>query len=69
MILGKQVKNRTLFFFGATAIALRAVLQVLIDRGGHSTGTTDFFLGVLFGVGIGLLMLVAWRSVRKSQLR
>jgi hypothetical protein len=59
MILGKQLNNRVLFFFGAAALALRSGLQVLIDRSGHTTDTTDFLLGVLMGVGIELPGLVA----------
>ena len=64
MILGRNLKTSTLFRLGAAALALRAVAQFLLDRSSRSTNLSDFSLGVLFGVGIGLLMIVAWRSCR-----
>ena len=56
--------NSTLFFFGAAAIALRALLQPLLARGGASSNATDFALGVLLGIGTSFLMMVAWRIGR-----
>jgi hypothetical protein len=65
MIWLTGVKTTTLFILGAVALALRSTIQLLLDRSGHSNNATDFGLGVLFGVGAGLLMIVAWRSARK----
>ena len=60
------MKNRALFQLGLAAIALRGVLQMLLDRTHHSTDLTDFALGVLFGVGIGMLILFVWRNGRRG---
>ena len=59
------MKNKTLLVLGIAALALRGVLQTLVDRAGRSTDFTDFAFGVLFGVGIGLLILSVWR-MRKA---
>ena len=59
-----NLKTSTLFRMGAGAVALRSVLQLLLDRTGHANNVTDFALGVLLGVGIGVLLIVAWRSGR-----
>ena len=64
MILGRNLKTSTLFRLGAAALALRGVAQLLLDRSSRSSNVTDFFLGVLFGTGVGLLMIVAWRKGR-----
>jgi hypothetical protein len=56
-----RLPSRTLFVSGATVLAARSVLQLLVDRAGRSNDLTDFGLGVLFGIGAGLMMLVAWR--------
>jgi len=61
------MKNSTLFRLGLAAIALRSVLQMLLDRTHHSTDLTEFVLGVLFGAGIGMLMLFVWRNGRGSR--
>ena len=58
------MKNKTLLALGVAALALRGVLQTVIDRAGRSNDLTDFGLGVLFGVGIGLVILFVWRSRR-----
>jgi hypothetical protein len=55
------MKSKTLFVLGVAALALRGVLQTVVDRAGRSTDFTDFAFGVLFGVGIGLLILCLWR--------
>lgn len=60
-----RIKTSTLFCLGVAAVAFRSVLQLLLDRTGHSNNITDFILGMLFGLGIGLLMIVAWRSGRR----
>ena len=57
--------NKTLLILGTAALALRGLLQTLIDRAGRSTDFTDFAFGALFGVGIGLVILFVWR-MRKA---
>jgi hypothetical protein len=59
------MKQKTLLILGLTALALRGLLQTLVDRAGRSTDFTDFAFGVLFGVGIGLVILFVWR-LRKA---
>jgi hypothetical protein len=65
MSLLNRFKTATLFRLGLAALALRGVLQLLVNRAGHSSDITDFALGMLFGVGAGLLMIVAWRNGRR----
>ncbi|HEX3068286.1 MAG TPA: hypothetical protein VHX14_06905 [Thermoanaerobaculia bacterium] len=62
-----NAKTSTLFCCGLAALAMRGTLQLLLDRTGHSNNTIDFLLGVIFGIGIGLLILVAWQSGRKGR--
>ncbi len=65
MIFRNGFKTSTIFRLGLGALALRSVLQLLLDRTGHSNNVTDFALGVLFGLAVGLLMIVAWRNGRR----
>ena len=65
MTLLTDVKSKNLFVAGAFALALRSVLQHFVDRSAYANDATDFGLGVLFGIGAGLLMIVAWRSGRR----
>ena len=65
MILRKNLDNRLLLITGCALMAARAVLQLLLDRmGGPTRDFTDFAMGLLFGVGLGCLMLFAWRLGR-----
>jgi hypothetical protein len=64
MIYGKRVQNSKLFVFGAALIALRSVFQTFLDRTHRSNDTTDFLMGLLMGVGLGMLMLFVWRLRR-----
>ena len=57
-----RIKTSTLLTLGVTALAVRGVLQLLLDRTGHANNITDFALGVVSGVGFGLLMIVMWRG-------
>jgi hypothetical protein len=65
MIFRHRFKTSTIFRLGLAALALRSVLQLLLDRTGHSNNLTDFALGALFGLAVGLLMIVAWRNGRR----
>ena len=58
------MNNKKLLMLGMGAIVLRSVLQMFLDHIRHSTDITDFALGLLFGVGLGLLMLFVWRNGR-----
>jgi hypothetical protein len=59
-----HAKTSTLLRLGLAILALRGLLQYLVDSTGHSTNITDFALGVVFGVGAGLTMLAIWRNGR-----
>jgi hypothetical protein len=65
MMLLNRFKTSTLLCLGLGLLALRSVVQLLLDRAGHSNNITDFALGVLFGLGAGLAMIVAWRHGRR----
>ena len=52
---------------GTSLVALRSVLQWMIDRSG-ADGGTDFAMGVLQGVGLGCLLLFVWRSAQQRRL-
>lgn len=67
MLFRKNLDNRLLLIVGIAFIALRSVLQLMIDRGGHSNDVTDFAMGLLLGVGIGTLSLFVWRFSRDER--
>ncbi|MEA2491957.1 MAG: hypothetical protein QOH21_3749 [Acidobacteriota bacterium] len=69
MILRHRFTTTTLYLLGLSFVIAGNVLQRLIDRAGRSTDLTDFALGVLFGIGIGMLLLVLWRGRRDCALR
>lgn len=62
-----HLRTTTLFFLGTATLAIATSVRALTDRAGHASATTDFTFGILFGIGIGLMMLVAWRSGRKQR--
>jgi uncharacterized membrane protein YidH (DUF202 family) len=59
--------SKILVFAGLMVAALAAVLRQLNVRGGHATDLSDFRLGVLVGIGIGLILLGLWRHRRDSR--
>ena len=61
-----QLRTRILFFLGTATLAIANSVRAVTDRAGHASNTTDFTVGVLFGIGI-VMMLVAWRSGRKQR--
>ena len=61
-----QLTTRTLFFLGTATLAIATSVRAVTDRAGHASDTTDFTVGMLFGIGI-VMMLVAWRSGRKQR--
>ena len=61
MLLRKNFDNRFLLIVGSGIIALRSLLQYLLGQNGHSNDRTDFFMGLLFGVGAGMVLVYLWR--------
>ena len=59
-----RLKPRVLIIIGICVMAIRAILQMVADRLQHHHDLTDFALGLLMGVGIGLTLLGMWRSKR-----
>jgi len=59
-----NVKPRVLLVIGLFAIALRTLLQTMVDRAHRTTGMTDFLLGIVLGIGIGLIGIAIWRMRR-----
>jgi hypothetical protein len=68
MLMKNRMQGKELFIGGIALIVLRSILQQMVDRTGRSSDATDFLLGILFGVGIGLLMLFVWRLVRSPRI-
>lgn len=64
MSLCTQSKTSFLFVVAALLLAIWNTAQLLIDRAGRTTDFTDFALGIVFGVAIGLMLLVAIRTGR-----
>jgi hypothetical protein len=69
MILRYRITNPTLVVLGLCLIAGGNVFRLVLDRAGRGTDLTDFALGVLFGIGVGILLLVVWRTGRDRVLR
>ena len=61
MLLRKNIDNRLLLIVGSTFTTLCIVLGSILHRSGKSTDISDFSLGIALGVGIGCLILFAWR--------
>lgn len=68
MLLRKPVKTQALVFFGTLLIAIHATLQHYLDHAGRTTDASDFALGIVMGVGIGLMGLAVWRISRDRHL-
>ena len=68
MLLRKPVKTQALIFFGTLLLAIRATLQHYLDRAGRTTDLSDFALGIVMGIGIGLMALAVWRISRDRHL-
>ena len=58
----ERFRENRLMCFGLAAMALRSVLQTILDRNGLSNDVTDFCLGMLMGVGMGTTLLFIWRK-------
>lgn len=59
-----RFKPKTVLLSGLWLMALRSALQTWFDRAGHSSDLSDFLLGVLFGIGLGLTLVGMWRNRR-----
>lgn len=66
MILRRRPAQTTIVL-GLWALALRSILQTALDRSGRTTNLTDFALGLLMGIGIGLVGLGIWRRKRERR--
>ena len=65
-MLLKQARTSTLLRIGLVGLALPAALRLLLVRTGHSSDAIDFGLGMLVGISVALLLLVAWhRGLRR----
>jgi pimeloyl-ACP methyl ester carboxylesterase len=62
MILHKNRAAGKLVLLGILALSLSVALFLLVGRNGHTSDLTDFGVGVLFGVAIGLLIVALIRS-------
>jgi hypothetical protein len=69
MILRHRFSSPTLIVLGLCLIAAGNVFRLVLVRTGRATDLTDFALGVLFGIGLGILLLVLWRTRRDRALR
>lgn len=56
--------SKTLVLLGMIVMALSTVLRQLAVRGGHATDLSDFSLGLIAGIGLGLTLLGIWRNRR-----
>jgi uncharacterized membrane protein YidH (DUF202 family) len=61
--------SKILVLLGFLIMALGTFLRQLAVRGGHATNLSDFRLGVLAGIGLGLILLGIWRSRRTLSAR
>jgi hypothetical protein len=57
-------KHALLMVSGTACFAVWTTLQMFIQRSGRATDATDFALGILFGIGLGLMGLAVWRISR-----
>jgi hypothetical protein len=60
----RRLDPRALIALGLSLLAIRAALQGLVDRIGPHRDFTDFALGLLFGIGLGVSILGMWRMKR-----
>ena len=59
--------SKTLVLLGMIVTTLGIFLRQLAVRGGHATDLSDFRLGVVVGIGLGLILLGIWRSSRDNR--
>jgi pimeloyl-ACP methyl ester carboxylesterase len=62
-VLNKS-EPRKLIALGLGVLALRAILQTALDRRGGGSDLTDFALGAVMGIGIGMTLLGIWKVKR-----
>ena len=67
MLMKNGVKDTRLFLAGAGLCALRSIIQPILDRTHRSTDATDFAMGLLLGVGLGLLILFVWKLGKRNR--
>jgi hypothetical protein len=52
---------RRLFPIGVFMVAVWPVLHRLVSRSGYASDLSDFILGALFGIGLGVTLLGLWQ--------
>lgn len=67
MLLRKSFDNRLFLVLGLALLALRGTLQAWLDRNGRTTDSTDFLMGMMLGVGVGILLLFVWKLGREKR--
>ena len=63
MLLAQRNPNR-LFLIGVFMVAVWPVLNRLVSRSGYASDLSDFALGALFGIGLGVTLLGLWQHRR-----
>lgn len=61
-----NIKDRNLLIFGLALMADRMLMQAWFDRTHRSNDLTDFALGLIFGIGLGMVILFVWRNGRRG---
>ena len=60
MLLARTSPKR-LFHVGVFMVALWPALYRLVSRSGYASDLSDFTLGALFGIGLGVTLLGLWK--------
>jgi hypothetical protein len=61
-MLRTQRTPKRLIQIGLAILALGPLLQQLVSRSVYASDLSDFALGVLFGVGLGVTLLGLWHD-------
>ena len=64
----KQLRTQTLVFLAVASLAATNTFQIVLRRSGLASDFSDFALGALMGVGIGLMGLAVWRLARERRV-
>jgi hypothetical protein len=63
-MLPTQPTPKHLIWIGLVILTLHPLLQRLVGHSAYASDLSDFALGVLFGVGVGVALLGLWRDRR-----
>lgn len=64
----RKITNATLLRIGFSALLLKNVLYIFIDRAGRANDWTDFAQGAVLGVAVAAMLIVAWRKGRGERV-